>query len=50
VLRESERLVEPEDLFLALLDEKEGLVAELFQRAGVSVASLRETIKSQSSL
>jgi ATP-dependent Clp protease ATP-binding subunit ClpC len=38
------RLVEPEDLFLELIEEQEGLVAELFQRTGVKVASLREDI------
>ena len=42
---ESARLVEPEDLFLELLDEKEGLVAELFRKAGVDAAALREAIK-----
>jgi len=44
--RQGGRLVEPEDLFLELLSEREGLVAELLGRMGVSPASLREGLLS----
>ena len=39
------QLVEPEDLFLELINERKGVVAELFRRVGVNAASLREAVK-----